>query len=541
MRSQGSQALNLAPLLAILLGLIVVFHLGNALGGRFLYRAQHLGAALEYAHGRIDLLRPVIVGFNANGTPTPQELPIWQATAGLVFKLTRSTWHGWANVVSLLFFAAGLWPFYQLARQYVGDRAAGWALAFFLAQPLIIVYMGKAATDGFCLVLTIWFVFFADRMIRSGQARWWPFLAAFACLGAISKLPFFMAAGLCSIALLVVNQVRSWQPWVMLIGAGAVGAVAFVAWTHFCDSLSAQAEYPYQDLRLSHNPFMVWWYFGDLQMRVDPRAWIKPGWRLLHGTLGSLPLTALLLAGLFGPGNRLAKLWLLAAVLVTLVFTNVVQIHWHYYLMFSPGVALLCGATVARRENLWTERRQWLKLALAAVVLVFSAVDGLTAMKLTIDYDPFPQQVSALLRQYTRPQDKLIVYKCDPEWPGEVLFRSERKGLYLPTLEASPHGSTNKGLYALLNSETDLRRLKALGYNKLVLISESPVTFAAQAVNPGFRRKRFYYPATISPKVDAWPVVYRSEDMLIKDIPFAAASAKPASAPDHARRKAESS
>jgi hypothetical protein len=78
---------------------------------------------------------------------------------------------------------------------------------------------------------------------------------------------------------------------------------------------------------------------------------------------------------------------------------------------------------------------------------------------------------------------------------------------------------TVKGLCNLLNNEADLRRLKSLGYNKLVLLSESPVRVAISAVNPGSRKTREYYPASISRTVDAWPVVYRSEDILIKEIP----------------------
>jgi hypothetical protein len=67
--------------------------------------------------------------------------------------------------------------------------------------------------------------------------------------------------------------------------------------------------------------------------------------------------------------------------------------------------------------------------------------------------------------------------------------------------------------------QTGLCRLRSPGHNKLVLMSESPVRFAVEAVNPGSKRKRIFYPATISPKVDAWPVVYRSEDILIREIP----------------------
>src|SRR6185503_14362654 len=106
------------------------------------------------ANAPIDLLRPVIVGFTANEAPAAEEFPAWQAAAGSVFKLTGSRWYGWANLVSLLIFATGIWPFFQLARQYAGESIAWWATTFFLAEPLIILMAGFGSTDGFSLVLT---------------------------------------------------------------------------------------------------------------------------------------------------------------------------------------------------------------------------------------------------------------------------------------------------------------------------------------------------------------------------------------------------
>ena len=520
MQNKGNESPNLIPLVVVLSGLIVAFHLGCALVGKPLFRPIHLGTALEYAHGPINLLRPVIVGFNATGTPTAQELPLWQAAVALVFKSTGSTWYGWANLVSLLLFATGLWPFFQLARQYVGERAAWWSLVFFLAEPLIVFMAGMASTDAFCLVITLWFLFFADKMIRSGQVRWWLPTVLLACLGAVSKLPFFMAVGFCSVFLLMVNNVRSWRPWILLASAGALAAGALVLWTHYCDSLSARAEYPFVELRISRSPFIHFWYFGDLHSRLNPGVWIKGGWRFLHATLGSMPVVVLLLAALLRPGNRLPKLWLLATFLTTLVFTQLVLAHWHYYLMCCPAVALLCGITLAAWEDLWAQLlpRPWLRLALVGLALVLSAIDGITTMKVSIYYDSYPQEMSAFIRQYTKPDDKLIV--CGTiNWGGEELMRAGRKGFYVLDLENSQGTDTVKGLYDLLNSEADLGRLRSLGYNKLVLMSESPVRFAVEATNPGSQRKRIFYPATISPAVDVWPVLYRSEDILIKEIP----------------------
>jgi hypothetical protein len=514
-----SPAPSLIPLVAIFWGLIVAFHLGCALHGKSPLLAIYLGTALEYAHGPINLLRPVIVGFNATGTPMARELPLWQAAVALVFKATGSTWYGWANLVSLLLFATGLWPFFQLARQYVGGRAAWWSLVFFLAEPLIIFEAGMASNDAFCLVLTIWFLFFADKMIRSGQVRWWLPTVLLACLGAVSKLPFFMAAGLCSVFLLVVNNVRSWRSWILLAGAGAMAAGALFIWTSYCDSLSARAEYPFFELRISRSPFIHFWYFGDLYTRLNPGGWIKGGWRFLHATLGSMPFVVLLLLALFRSGNRLAKLWLLATFLTTLVFTHLVLVHWHYYLMCCPAVALLCGITLNWWEDLWAQLlpKPWLRLVLVGLALILSAIDGIITMKVSLYYDPYPQEMSSLIHQYTKPDDKLIV--CGTiMWGGEELMRAGRKGFYVE-LKNSQGTDTVKGLYDLLNSEADLRRLRSLGYNKLVLMSESPVRFAVEAVNPSSKRKRIFYPATISPAVDAWPVLYRSEDILIKEIP----------------------
>ena len=510
---------SLLPLIIILFGLIAAFHLGCALAGKSLIRALHLGTALEYARGPIDLLRPVVVGFNATGTPTAQELPLWQAGAGLVFKLTGSRWYGWANAVSLVVFASGLWPFWRLARQYVGCRAAAWSTVFLLAQPLVVVMAGKAATDGLSLVVTLWFLFFADQLIRTGRLAWWWPTAFFAIISALTKLPFFMAAGLCSAFLLMWQRPRSWRPWVALAGAGAVAGAAFLAWTHHTDSLAAQAEFPYYELRLSHNPHAIWWFFGDLQYRLAPAHWIKGGWRFLHATLGSLPLVALAAAACLSRASRLPKLWLLATLLTTLVFVQLVLEHWHYYLMCCPPMALLCGITLAHWEPFWSSQMPgaWLRLALVGVVLALSALDGLIAMKVALEFDYFPQHASALIRQYTRPEDRIII--CgEANWGGEELFRAERRGLSIYSFTATAPAPM-KGLGDLLGSKEDLQRLQSLGYNKLVLLSESPVYWAVQAVNPGSQRQRVFYPASISPLVDSWPVVYRSEDLLIKEIP----------------------
>ena len=511
---------NRLPLLAgILFGFLVIFHLALAFQGKFLFRATHLGTALEYGRHGVDLWHPIMVGFNANGTPTAEELPIWQAIVGRILHALGSQWFGWANIVSLLLFTAGLWPFFQLARAYTGDRVAWWATIFFLAQPLIFLSAGFGSTDGFCLTLTLWFLFFADKIVRTGKAIWWAPAVLFACLGAVSKAPFFMAAGLCSVGLLLLNRIRDWRRWVMLASSALVALAAFELWTVHTDHFAAQAEYPYYELRLSHSPQIVYWYFGNLHTRLDAALWVKAGWRFLHATVGALPLTALLLAGLASRGNPMAKVWLAATLLTTLVFTHVVLVHWHYYLMCCPAVALLCGSVLARCDSIWAVHtpRACLRLSLLGVVLGLSTIDGAITTKFSIFLDSYPASMANLIRKHTQPSDKLILY--GGFWGGEELFRAGRNGFYVYFLSDPKDVPTMRGLFDLLTSDKDLARLKELGYNKLVLMSESPVRFAAEAGNPASQRKRYFYPERLPEKVEAWPTIYRDPDLLIKQIP----------------------
>jgi hypothetical protein len=500
--------------LAILAGglflLISVFHLGSALAGYPYFRDIHLGTALEYANSRIDLLRPIIVGFNATDTPTAQELPLWQAAAGVVFKITGSRWYGWANLTSLLLFATCLWPLLRLAQEGLGFRGGWWAVIFFLAQPLIVLEAGQAGCDGFCLATAIWFMYFASLLIRTGYWRWWALAALSGCLAAVSKLPFFMAAGVGAFFLLLLTPERSksWHSWLCLATVGLVSGVVFVAWMKYTHHLLSLAVFPYVELRTGQNAEMVRFFFGDWLHRLSPSLWGRGGWRALNCTMGSFALVFLPLAGLFTRNSRLAKCWLLGCVVTVLVFTNLVLVHRHYYLMSCPAVAVLCAAGMFRLEQLLPAGLTGTRAFTAgtAVVLALTVVQGLMGIK-ALTYDPYRKEIVGILRQHTAPADKLVVQGGG--WGGYELFASERKGLSVQ-LPAT--------LTELCQGES-LRRLQSLGFNRLVMLSESRQLAAIQVANPGGHYQRKKYPASVSAAVDAWPIRFQNEDIIIKEIP----------------------
>jgi len=496
----------LAALAAILFTLTAAFHIASAARGYSIYRDQHLGPALIYAAGNIDLAHPVIVGFNANGAPTPQELPVWQALAGWALSMF-GPWFGWANATSLLVFATVTWPLFQLAKMEGDTRRAWWTLVFFLSQPIIFYLAGCASADGLALVAAIWFLYCAQRLVSTGSLVWLAPAALLAALSAVTKLPFFFAVGLASVGLLLRHGPRSLRRWLLLAGVGVFATVAFGVWTRYTDTQIALAEFPLVNLRLSGNPEMHFWYFGDWAYRLNPANWIKGAWRLLNADFGSFALVALALAGL-ARWPRLAVAWIAGGVVTTMIFSHLVLHHSHYYAMFSGGVALLCAEAVVAIEQRFGMQPFWRQVAItvgSGSVLLASLVQGAIAMETVWFFDPYPNAIVQRMQKYTQPGEKLLVQGGG--WGGRELILAQRQGLSI----------WNTGFLA---NPAHLARLKALGFTKLVMISESPLLHALQATNPGEGgRRRVTYHAQRTPVDEAWPVTYADEDIFIAEIP----------------------
>lgn len=499
---------DLVYVLLCLVGLIVVYHVGTAIKGHGAYRDQHLGTALHYAATKIDLKHTIIIGMNATETPTILEVPIWQMATGVVFKLF-GTWWGWGNIVSLVLFLNCLYPLFSITRQFYGERAAWWSLIFFLAQALIFYYAGTAGTDGFCVSTAIWFWFACCRMLEN-PAKWFLPAVFFGSIIAVSKLPFFMAAGLAALFLLLKVRGLKVLDLALLAGVGMISGVVFLLWTRFVESLQVGAVFPFVDLRLSGSTegmSTMFWYFGDLHYRLNPVNWIKAFWRLADDIFGSFSLIPLFV---FAFASRrvhpAAKFHFAGAFLTTLVFSHLILHHHHYLMLFSPSIAILCAVALTEVEG-FVERGGLSPAVVRGTisVVIFAALfQGLMAFR-AFSFDKFPDKIAAAIRANTTPEDKLVV--INGGWGGDELMRTGRNGLSM----WDAHAFENPDSYA---------RLKKLGFNKLVVISQSPYQNAIQIVNPGQTGiPRQMARDFVTPVVDKWPTVYASEDIIIKEIP----------------------
>ena len=493
---------------AIAVGFIIIFHLASALGGYPFYRSQHLGAALTYAEHGVDMLRPVMVGFNANGEPAPQEPPVWQAAVALLMKSTHSLWWGWANVVSLFFFFSSLFPLYLLSRNAMSSRAAWWSLIFYLMQPLNIMLSGQAGVDSSCLAFVVWFVFFVDRTVNKPFSIInWMLTFVTAVIAITTKMPlFFSVCFACVYLFFSKGDVRSLKQWISWGVLGLLTVIIFLGWNAWCSRCYSNAIMPLVDLRLSHNPAMWDWYFGPWEFRLNIMNWVKGGWRFLNSLFGSAGIAALFIAALCVGKNRLAKCWLFSGVATVLVFTRLVLVHQHYYIIFSVPAAMLCAEAAVWVENkLFASgnTKKWCFELLLFGTLFVSSVQGLMGLEIVQNYDPYRYRIAKIIQTHTFPDDKLVVQSDG--W-GDYLLLTHRQGVMVENTKP-------------LENPDNLNYLLQHGYNKLVLVSEPPLRNAVRQVNPGeAERKRIMHTEFQTSITTNWPVMFENEDIVIMEI-----------------------
>ena len=493
--------------MALVLGaLAVLYPLVSAWLGFSPYRDIHLGTALSFMDRGIDFFHPVIVGFNGNDVPTIQEVPWWQAGASWALRIGGGWW-GSANLFSLLIFSLGVIPVFRMGKRFVGAEGVWWVVGGFLAQPLVFQYAGTASTDGMSLVAALWAY---DRIRAFAYKGGWMraiFALVLAALAATLKLPFFMAAGLAVAIEVLWGNFRKPAVWGRLVCVATFSAAALLLWTRYTDSWLEKALWPLVDLRVGHNPEMVFWYFGDWAYRLSPAVWIKAIWRMGNCLLGGFSLGAVMAIGLCFPGNKEARAWLFGAALTTAVFSHLVLHHSHYYLMFSPAVALAMGAgwMWLIKKCFYCEGRVLPLGAIGLPLVILTALfQGMIGMKVVQQFDPYPKRIAKLVQDHTKKEDRLFI--IGGGWGGDVLFRAKRQGLSIWNTQ-------------FLEDSVNLKKARELGFTKLVVVRESPLLVALQKTNPGgadYSGEPFS--RFLSPIVSRWSALYEDEQLMIREI-----------------------
>lgn len=470
-------------------------------------RDQHLGGAVAFAQGHIDLMRPMILGFNANGVPTPLEFPIWQACTAVLMKCF-GVWYGWGNVTSIIFFFSSLWALFDLCRRTGSSRLAWWAVLFSFAQPLSLIAGGQAGADSTAWTFAMWFIYFAERMFVEKRWLWWGLAVMMGSMSATTKAPFFMTAGLTTFFWLWIWHRKSARAWAFLVSAGVISSLALFAWNHHCQKVYKTAEFPLENLDALHGGIYNW-YLGTMAFRLNPHNWLRFGWHVSVMVFGGFTFVFLLLVSIRLRDSARAWLWLLAASITTLVFPILLFNHHHYLFIFTPAVAWLCAIGATEIEPaIWNLLRASIGIRTAILFGTFIAsLPGWIALIRTNLFDSYNQEIGELIQQHTLPDDKIVVW-------GDIWGR--------PFLRANRDGVTGGMRFddnAWFNDPKNLKRLKELGYKEIVLMNPSPFEVALTSVNGGDPQKPTDLHQVVPSVATNWPVVFDSPQLLILRIP----------------------
>jgi hypothetical protein len=501
---------DLIFLAALLATVIVFFELWMATTDHDNSRDQHLGGAVAYAKGHIDLLRPMLLGFNANGAPTPLEFPIWQAMTAVLMKCF-GLWYGWGNVVSLIFFFISLWPLFDLCRRLCSIRVAWWAMVFSLSQPLSVLIGGQAGGDSTAWSFAMWLIYFSYRMMNDGKWGWWLAAVFAGCLCAMTKAPFFMAAGLTTFFWLLLRHRYSVRAWVSLASVGLISALSLMAWNLHCHRVYAEAEFP----TINMDPFdgksgINHWYFGTLAYRLNLHNWLRGGWHLLPAIFCSLGFVFLPLFSIRLKQSAEAWLCMLSAVCTTLVFTPLLWEHEHYFFIYAPAAAWLCAIPAAEFEFvIWDRLRASVCLRATILLITISAAlaETFMAIHFNINFDSYQEETGQIIKKYAPPDEKIVVWGMN--W-GDPFLRADRQGLT---------GGLALDYSDWINDPKNIKRLKQLGYTKLVFLNPSPFITALTSVTGKHGEEIVDLHQHLPSVAKNWPVVFDSRQILIIQIP----------------------
>jgi hypothetical protein len=122
-------------------------------------------------------------------------------------------------------------------------------------------------------------------------------------------------------------------------------------------------------------------------------------------------------------------------------------------------------------------------------------------------FDPYQEEVAQLIAQHTDPEDKVVVWGMN--W-GDPFLRADRQGLT---------GGLSLSDSGWINDSEKLKRLKQLGYKKIVLINPSPFIVALTSVTDKHGEKISDLHQYLPSVAKGWPVVFDSSQVLIVQIP----------------------
>jgi hypothetical protein len=335
--------------------------------------------ARSFQREDLNILHPRIAWRGTTAGLVEGEFPIVPWVVGAAWRLTGETlWM--MRVIPFLSGLLALLMFWLIARRWVRDEGARFALAFFAVSPLAVFLSSAVQSDGVMLFAIVWAVWSAmhwtDVTSWRSSRRWPLSTAAAIALAGLMKLPA-LHVGIAIVAVIVVRQ--GWRALFRLstLFTLALGAAIPVLWSVYAHSL-------YRDTKLSLGVSNEHHIAGS-ELFTNPellKGIANQELRLVIG-LGAIPILVALWRGRRTEIVRISFVWLLGVAAMLLVAGRTTADPWafYYHAAAIPPVALLVGVGCAEILNMlkaWSfvNKRAGVRVVLATLLGVALAAPG---------------------------------------------------------------------------------------------------------------------------------------------------------------------
>lgn len=297
-------------------------------------QVQTAEIARNFYRYELDITKPVVSYLGPSLTPFLVEFPGYNFTVAQVYRILGSADEVIGRLFSIVGWIVSTYFLFQLAKRYIGEKAALISLAFYTFSPLSILVSRSFQPDQWMITMSLAAVYFLDRW-RRGQELLFYLSATFASLALLLKIPAVIFTLIPAAFMIISKNVKLISPKSITYFTTAL--VPSAVWYLYATYVSRAGEVLKENVVLSN-------WFG-LEVFLNPKYYAN----IFGFEYNLVLLPAGILLFLIGVLTKLKKdqrflyFWLGSVVLYFFVFNKHNMTHEYYHLPFLPIAAIFIG------------------------------------------------------------------------------------------------------------------------------------------------------------------------------------------------------
>ncbi len=429
----------LFPIVILLILSIRFLHFGNRVDDPHAWRQYDTKQYIEGFYYQNDSFFEPSVCWMGGHRTLVLEFPLPEYIIALGYDVFGP--HLWvARLFVLISFGFCLFFFYKILKLVFSDDFVAKTATIVLAlAPLSIFYSRAIHIDFFAFALSLGMLYFLMRAIRSESNKLMILGLLFGCLAMLEKPPYCFYFALPAIVFAFQESKHRW--FLMRAPLFILPVVLMWFWNGY--SRSVNAEIPDWSMIPGFNKFtdMWYWYFGNLDQRLDLANWKTVWQRIFNEILGYVGYGFLMIGILIFPKKK--EYWwtmslFIGTILYLVIFLNLNIKHNYYQIPFLFPLAIFMAMGIRMcAEKIETV---WKKILIYAVCILFFGVESVRFSEKNYYYvDETFEKVASEIKKNSKSTDVVIVAYggLSPQCPI-ILQPAGRIGFSIPQSLLTP-------------------------------------------------------------------------------------------------------